>query len=120
MAHPPEDVIPGEIFGSQSIFSDYYTYYHDDPYYAYKATSDPDTIYFHEVIRLLDRYKFSEAMEKRCSSINTRIISNLSIAASYLKMQQYFHLCGSSTASVTLVQAKSRSVRLGLTLMEAA
>jgi hypothetical protein len=59
--------IPGEIFTMAAMFP------HNDsegeandfnPLYAYKATTDPDTMYMHQAMKQPDREKFREAMQK--------------------------------------------------------
>lgn len=42
--------IPGEMFGMHCNFPDYEDYYNDNPIFALKAASDPDTMYFHEAM----------------------------------------------------------------------
>ena len=61
--HPDDDDIPSEIFAFTSIFPDYVNDATDD-LLAMKAASDPDTMYFHEAMRLPDRHKFIEAMQQ--------------------------------------------------------
>ena len=55
--------VPGEIFCLQAIFSDDLLD-HQDPLLAYKAVSDPDTLYYHQAIKEHDREKFEEGMSK--------------------------------------------------------
>jgi hypothetical protein len=55
--------VPGEIFCLQAMFPDD-RYDHDDPLLAYKAVSDPDTLYYHQAIKEHDREKFEEGMSK--------------------------------------------------------
>jgi hypothetical protein len=52
---------PGEIFCPQALFPDPYSSSEEEqnPLTAYKATADPDTMYFHEAMRAL-----IQAMEK--------------------------------------------------------
>jgi hypothetical protein len=55
--------IAGEIFAHQAMFPDIE---HDyiDPFLAYKAVSDPDTLYYHQAMKEPDREKFELGMEK--------------------------------------------------------
>jgi hypothetical protein len=55
--------VPGEIFCLQAMFPDD-RLDHDDPLLAYKAVSDPDTLYYHQAIKEHDREKFEEGMSK--------------------------------------------------------
>lgn len=54
--------IPGEIFSLQAM----YPHHNDETYpiLAYKAVSDPDTMYLHQAMREPDRDRFMEAMEQ--------------------------------------------------------
>jgi hypothetical protein len=58
--------IPGEIFAYQAMFPDH-EHDHIDPFLAYKAVSDPDTLYFHQAMREPDRSEFESGMEKEIS-----------------------------------------------------
>lgn len=55
--------VKGEIFCLQSMFPDD-QYAHDDPLLAYKAVSDPDTLYYHQAMREPDKNEFLEGMKK--------------------------------------------------------
>ena len=57
-----DDVI-GEIFSFQAMFPDD-AHERDDPLLAYKAVSDPDTLYYHQAIKEPDRELFEKGMEK--------------------------------------------------------
>jgi hypothetical protein len=52
------DDIEGELFCYAAMFPDDDDRDHDDPLLAYKAVSDPDTLYFHEAMKEKDRAKF--------------------------------------------------------------
>jgi len=39
-----------------------------DTMYPYKASTDPDTIYHHQAMKQPDREKFQEAMRKECEA----------------------------------------------------
>jgi hypothetical protein len=56
------DVI-GEIFAHQAMFPDH-EHDHIDPFLAYKAVSDPDTLYYHQAMKEPDRKEFESGMEK--------------------------------------------------------
>jgi hypothetical protein len=58
------DDIEGELFCYAAMFPDDDDRDHDDPLLAYKAVSDPDTLYFHEAMKEKDRAKFLEGMSK--------------------------------------------------------
>ncbi len=55
--------IPGEIFSYQAMFPEY-EHDHINPFLAYKAVSDPDTLYYHQAMREPDRNEFKSGMEK--------------------------------------------------------
>ncbi len=55
--------IPGEIFAYQAMFPEH-KHDHIDPFLAYKAVSDPDTLHYHQAMREPDRNKFESGMEK--------------------------------------------------------
>ncbi len=55
--------IPGEIFAYQAMFPEH-EHDHIDPFLAYKAVSDPDTLYYHQAMREPDRKEFESGMEK--------------------------------------------------------
>jgi hypothetical protein len=55
--------IPGEIFAYSAMFPDQ-EHDHIDPFLAYKAVSDPDTLYYHQAMREPDRVEFESGMEK--------------------------------------------------------
>jgi hypothetical protein len=57
------DDVEGELFCFAAMFPDD-DRDHDDPLLAYKAVSDPDTLYFHEAMKEKDWAKFLEGMEK--------------------------------------------------------
>ena len=59
-----------EIFALNALFPDDTNIDPDLTLCAMKATSDPDTLYFHEAIRTPDRAKFIKAMEKEISDNN--------------------------------------------------
>jgi hypothetical protein len=55
--------VEGELFCYAAMFPDD-EQDHDDPLLAFKAVSDPDTLYFHEAMKEKDREKFQEGMSK--------------------------------------------------------
>jgi hypothetical protein len=55
--------VPGEIFAYSAMFPDQ-EHDHIDPFLAYKAVSDPDTLYYHQAMREPDRKEFETGMEK--------------------------------------------------------
>jgi hypothetical protein len=55
--------VPGEIFAYQAMFPDH-EHDHIDPFLAYKAVSDPDTLYYHQAMKEPDRSEFESGMEK--------------------------------------------------------
>lgn len=56
--------VDGEIFCLQTLFSKEQERDLMDPLLAYKATSDPDTMYYHEAMRKDDSKEFKRAMQK--------------------------------------------------------
>ena len=61
----PEESVRGEIFNDTSIYPKDCNYMQSShPLMAYKATSDPDTLYFHEAMSEPDRDQFLKAMEQ--------------------------------------------------------
>ena len=63
------DDIEGEILCLEAMFPDHVQEHNmirmeQDPLYAYKATSDPDTMYMHEAMREKDAEQFKAAMVK--------------------------------------------------------
>ena len=55
--------VAGEIYCVQAMFPDDQFEY-ANPLHAYKAVSDPDTLYYHEVMKEPDRKEFQSAMSK--------------------------------------------------------
>ena len=60
----PEGAIQGEIFSLQTLFPDHQEQDFDNPLLAFKSTSDPDTLYYHEAMKMKDRREFIKAMEE--------------------------------------------------------
>ena len=60
----PNDDANNEIFAFSTLFPDHFDFESDLSILAMKAASDPDTMYFHEAMRMPDKDKFIEAMEK--------------------------------------------------------
>ena len=60
----PEGAIQGEIFSLQTLFPDHQEQDLEHPLLAFKSTSDPDTMYYHEAMRMQDRREFVKAMEE--------------------------------------------------------
>ena len=58
-----EGAIPGELFCLSAIFPDYEEY-QQDPLQVFKATSDPDTMYYHQAMKQKDKKEFIKAMER--------------------------------------------------------
>ena len=61
--------VPGELLCLEALFPDGASNYNlmqmeDNPLMAYKATSDPDTMYHHEAMREPDKEEFKQAMIK--------------------------------------------------------
>ena len=56
--------IPGEIFSQVALCPDLTDDVKDDPLLAFKATSDPDTMYLHQAMNQPDREHFKAAMKK--------------------------------------------------------
>ena len=65
---PPEEHVSGELLAMQSLFPDYNLHQDDDPLFAMKAASDPDTVYYHEAMRTPDRAHFIQAMENEMNA----------------------------------------------------
>ena len=64
IAHHTSDNVPGEIFCLSSIYPQGTIPDLPDDILAYKATSDPDTMYLHQAMKEPDRKQFLKAMEK--------------------------------------------------------
>ena len=60
----PEGEIKGEIYSLHALFPDHQAQEMEDPIFAYKSTSDPDTMYYHEALKMKDRREFVKAMEE--------------------------------------------------------
>ena len=56
--------VEGELFCLQAIYPANLLDEIQDPILAYKATSDPDTMYLHQALKEPDKKQFIEAMEK--------------------------------------------------------
>jgi hypothetical protein len=56
--------VEGEIFCYVAMFPHYDRWSYRDPLLAYKAVSDPDTLYYHQAMREKDKEKFQESMMK--------------------------------------------------------
>ena len=65
-----EDV-EGEIFCYATVFADDDRYNHDDPLLVYKATSDPDTLYYHQAMKENDCDEFLKSMVKEIDDQST-------------------------------------------------
>jgi hypothetical protein len=55
--------IEGEIFCLQALYPEH-AMMEEDPFFVYKATADPDTMYMHEALKQPDRAEFIKAMQK--------------------------------------------------------
>lgn len=60
----PEGGIQGEIFSLQTLFPYHQEQNFEHPLLAFKSTSDPDTMYYHEATQMKDHMKFVKAMEE--------------------------------------------------------
>jgi hypothetical protein len=56
--------VPGEIFCLQAMFPNYAGEMEPDPLTVLKATTDPDTMYWHEAMKEDDKSEFVTAMKK--------------------------------------------------------
>ena len=61
-ADPWGQRVDGELFCLQALFPD--GNLEEDPFYAFKTSTDPDTMYMHQAMKEPDREQFKEAMEK--------------------------------------------------------
>jgi hypothetical protein len=55
--------IEGDIFCYQAMFPEGGQQEYDDPLLAYKAVSDPNTLYYHEAMKQSDRAEFQTGMK---------------------------------------------------------
>ena len=62
------DEIPGQLLTLNAMFPKDDTVGNQPEVYAYKATSDPDTMYYHGSMRQKDKVAFLQAMEKEINS----------------------------------------------------
>lgn len=60
----PEGAIQGEMYSLHMLFPDHEEQDFNNPLLAFKSTSDPDTMYYHEAMRMKDRREFVKAMEE--------------------------------------------------------
>jgi hypothetical protein len=65
-----QDDVVGEIFAHQAMFPDY-EHDHVDPFLAYKAVPDPDTLYYHQAMKNQIEIKSNQGWRKK-SRINSR------------------------------------------------
>ncbi|KAI2502092.1 hypothetical protein MHU86_12322 [Fragilaria crotonensis] len=56
--------VEGEMFCYVAMFPDDDRWAYRNPLMAYKAVSDPDTLYYHQAMKEEDRAKFKESMKK--------------------------------------------------------
>jgi hypothetical protein len=56
--------VEGELFCYSAMFPHAITHEFDDPLLAYKAVSNPDTLYYHEAMREIDEEEFQFSMHK--------------------------------------------------------
>ena len=56
--------VEGEICCLKCIYPHEHNTLNDDNFMAYKATSDPDTLYLHQAMKEPDKHNFIKAMEK--------------------------------------------------------
>ena len=58
--------VPGELFCFVTLYPDAHdtSIMGQDPFYAYKASIDPDTLYLHEAMKAKDWHNFRIAMQK--------------------------------------------------------
>ena len=59
-----EGAVHGELFCFSALFPDPEDIFHEDPLQAYKATTNPDIMYYHETMKERDRMDFILAMEQ--------------------------------------------------------
>lgn len=59
-----KDDVEGEVFCYVAMFPNDDRWNYRDPLLAYKAVSDPDTLYYHQAMREKDKDKFQESMAK--------------------------------------------------------
>jgi hypothetical protein len=70
--------VPGEILALESLFSDnHYSHSELQPLLAFKASSDPDILYWHEAMKQPDAEKFKEAAEKEVRDQMNRGVYNI-------------------------------------------
>ena len=60
--------VKGELFSYVAMFPDDDMTDHDDPLQAFKAVSDPDTLYYHEAMREDDSEQFKTSMFKELTN----------------------------------------------------
>ena len=58
----PEGAVQGELYSLQALFPDHQEQDFEDPLLAFKSTSDPDTMYYHEAMKMQDRREFVKAL----------------------------------------------------------
>ena len=63
MSPTSEGAIAGEIYCLQSMFPDHDMYEQQDSILAFKATANPDMLYYHEAMKQPDKKHFIQAME---------------------------------------------------------
>jgi hypothetical protein len=86
--------VEGELFCLQAICPCNILDEMQDPIMAFKATSDPDTMYLHEAMREPDKKEFIQAMQKKYE-IRPRMETSRSYRnPSSQKELQYCQQCG--------------------------
>ena len=58
-----EGTIPGELFSFSAMYPDHKDS-HQDLIQVFKAISDPDTMYYHQVMKQRDKKEFIKVMER--------------------------------------------------------
>ena len=78
-----ERAVSGELFCFSALFPDLEDDFHEDPLQAYKATTNPDIMYYHEAMKEKDRKEFILAMKKEMDQnfeeINFEVVPRSSI-----------------------------------------
>ena len=86
--------VEGEIFCLKCIYPHEHNTLENDNFMAYKATSDPDTLYLHQAMKELDKHNFIKAMEKEMEDQMKNGNFTKNLRSKVQKEKQSYHLSG--------------------------
>jgi len=86
--------VEGEIYCYVALFPNDDRWSYRDPLLAYKAVSDPDTLYYHQAMKEEDRDKFQESMAKEVTDQFNKGVLLSSQSQRFQRDKPYFRRSG--------------------------